>query len=63
MLNYCAIVLKMKHDVIEIPEFYKYLGSTYPKYEKQCKKSVFGNAYISKQLFSIMKYGKINYSQ
>lgn len=57
ILNYCAMVLKMKDDVIEIPEFYKCLGSTCPKYKKHCAEclSVLQNACLSKQLFSIMK--------
>lgn len=40
ILNYSAVVLKMKHDVIEIREFYKYLGNNYPKYKKHCKISI-----------------------
>ena len=50
------MVLKVKYDVTEMPKLCKYLRSSNPKYKKTlCKMSVFGNAHISKQLFSIMK--------
>ena len=57
ILIYCAVVLKLKHDVIQMPKFYKYLRSSNPKYKKLYARHlfIFGNAYISKQLFSIMK--------
>ena len=53
----CSVVLKLKHDVIQMPKFYKYLRSSNPKYKKHYARHLFmfGNSYISKQLFSIMK--------
>ena len=57
ILIYCAVVLKLKHDVIQMPKSYKYLRSSNPKYKKLYARHlfIFGSAYISKQLFSIMK--------
>ncbi|XP_076996398.1 general transcription factor II-I repeat domain-containing protein 2B [Tamandua tetradactyla] len=56
----CNTVLKTKYDKVGIPEFYKYLWSSYPKYKTHCAKilSMFGSTYICEQLFSIMKLSK-----
>ncbi|KAM9584366.1 general transcription factor II-I repeat domain-containing protein 2A isoform 2-T2 [Trichechus inunguis] len=59
----CNTVLKTKYDKVGIPEFYKYLWSSYPKYKHHCAKilSMFGSTYICEQLFSIMKLSKTKY--
>ncbi|XP_053410680.1 general transcription factor II-I repeat domain-containing protein 2B isoform X2 [Nycticebus coucang] len=59
----CNTVLKTKYDKVGIPEFYKYLWSSYPKYRHHCAKilSMFGSTYICEQLFSIMKLSKTKY--
>lgn len=56
----CNTVLKTKYDDVGIPEFYKYLGSSYPKYKNHCAKilSMFGSTYVCEQLFSVMKLNK-----
>ncbi|XP_058141943.1 general transcription factor II-I repeat domain-containing protein 2B isoform X2 [Dasypus novemcinctus] len=56
----CNTVLKTKYDEVGIPEFYKYLWSSYPRYKNHCAKilSMFGSTYICEQLFSIMKLSK-----
>ncbi|XP_049760730.1 general transcription factor II-I repeat domain-containing protein 2 isoform X2 [Elephas maximus indicus] len=59
----CNKILKTKYDKFGIPEFYKYLWSSYPKYKHHCAKilSMFGSTYICEQLFSIMKLSKTKY--
>nr|XP_016800720.2 general transcription factor II-I repeat domain-containing protein 2B isoform X7 [Pan troglodytes] len=59
----CNTVLKTKYDKVGIPEFYKYLWGSYPKYKHHCAKilSMFGSTYICEQLFSIMKLSKTKY--
>ncbi|XP_064152161.1 general transcription factor II-I repeat domain-containing protein 2B-like isoform X3 [Loxodonta africana] len=59
----CNKILKTKYDKFGIPEFYKYLWSSYPKYKNHCAKilSMFGSTYICEQLFSIMKLSKTKY--
>ncbi|XP_061065121.1 general transcription factor II-I repeat domain-containing protein 2 isoform X2 [Eubalaena glacialis] len=59
----CNTALKTKYDKVGIPEFYKYLWSSYPKYKTHCAKilSMFGSTYICEQLFSIMKLSKTEY--
>uniref|UniRef100_A0A8C3YF17 SPIN-DOC-like zinc-finger domain-containing protein n=1 Tax=Catagonus wagneri TaxID=51154 RepID=A0A8C3YF17_9CETA len=59
----CNTALKTKYDKVGIPEFYKYLWSSYPKYRTHCAKilSMFGSTYICEQLFSIMKLSKAEY--
>lgn len=59
----CNTVLKTKYDKVGIPEFYKYLWSSYPRYKNHCAKilSMFGSTYICEQLFSIMKLSKTKY--
>ncbi|XP_070316292.1 general transcription factor II-I repeat domain-containing protein 2 isoform X3 [Odocoileus virginianus] len=59
----CNTVLKTKYDKVGIPEFYKYLWGSYPKYKTHCAKilSMFGSTYICEQLFSIMKLSKAEY--
>nr|KAF6336872.1 hypothetical protein mMyoMyo1_012078 [Myotis myotis] len=49
-------ILKTKYDDVGIPEFFKYLGNSYPKYKNHCAKilSMFGSTYICEQLFSVM---------
>ncbi|KAM6155846.1 general transcription factor II-I repeat domain-containing protein 2A [Rhynchocyon petersi] len=56
----CNTVLKTKYDKVGVPEFYKYLWSSYPKYRHHCAKilSMFGGTYVCEQLFSIMKLSK-----
>ncbi|XP_007940687.1 general transcription factor II-I repeat domain-containing protein 2-like [Orycteropus afer afer] len=56
----CNTVLKTKYDKVGIPEFYKHLWSSYPKYKRHCAKilSMFGSTHICEQLFSIMKLSK-----
>ncbi|XP_045675531.1 general transcription factor II-I repeat domain-containing protein 2B isoform X2 [Phyllostomus hastatus] len=60
----CNTVLKTKYDKVGVPEFYKYLWSSYPKYKTHCAKilSMFGSTYICEQLFSILKLSKMKYS-
>ncbi|XP_020020164.2 general transcription factor II-I repeat domain-containing protein 2B-like isoform X1 [Castor canadensis] len=60
----CNTVLKTKYDKVGIPEFYKYLWSSYPKYRTHCARilSMFGSTYVCEQLFSIMKLSKAKYS-
>ncbi|KAM8778008.1 general transcription factor II-I repeat domain-containing protein 2 isoform 2-T2 [Rhynchonycteris naso] len=59
----CNSVLKAKYDKVGIPEFYKHLWTSYPKYRNHCAKilSMFGSTYICEQLFSIMKLSKTKY--
>ncbi|XP_066130712.1 general transcription factor II-I repeat domain-containing protein 2 isoform X3 [Saccopteryx bilineata] len=59
----CNSVLKAKYDKVGIPEFYKYLWTSYPRYRNHCAKilSMFGSTYICEQLFSIMKLSKTKY--
>ncbi|KAM7148817.1 general transcription factor II-I repeat domain-containing protein 2 isoform 2-T3 [Molossus nigricans] len=59
----CNTGLKARYDKVGIPEFYKYLSSSYPKYKNHCAKilSMFGSTYICEQLFSIMKLSKTKY--
>ncbi|XP_012584671.1 PREDICTED: general transcription factor II-I repeat domain-containing protein 2 isoform X2 [Condylura cristata] len=59
----CNTVLKAKYDKVGVPEFYKYLWSSYPKYKNHCAKmlSMFGSTYICEQLFSIMKLSKTKF--
>ncbi|XP_014404013.1 PREDICTED: general transcription factor II-I repeat domain-containing protein 2B isoform X3 [Myotis brandtii] len=59
----CNMVLKTKYDKVGIPEFYKHLWSSYPRYKSHCAKilSMFGSTYICEQLFSIMKLSKTKY--
>ncbi|XP_037599703.1 general transcription factor II-I repeat domain-containing protein 2B [Cebus imitator] len=59
----CNTVLKTKYDKVGIPEFYKYLWGSYPKYKHHCAKilSMFGSTYVCEQLFSIMKLSKTKY--
>ncbi|XP_075420946.1 general transcription factor II-I repeat domain-containing protein 2B-like isoform X2 [Tenrec ecaudatus] len=56
----CNTALKAKYDKVGVPEFYKYLWSSYPKYRHHCAKilSMFGSTYICEQLFSIMKLSR-----
>lgn len=50
------MVLKVKHDVTEIPEFYNISGVVTLNIKNTVQDIyMFGNSYISKQLFSIMK--------
>ncbi|XP_005396792.1 PREDICTED: general transcription factor II-I repeat domain-containing protein 2B isoform X2 [Chinchilla lanigera] len=53
----CNTALRAKYDKVGVPEFYKYLWSSYPKYRSHCARilSMFGSTYICEQLFSIMK--------
>ncbi|XP_008065765.1 general transcription factor II-I repeat domain-containing protein 2B [Carlito syrichta] len=59
----CNTVLKAKYDKVGVPEFYKYLWSSYPKYRSHCAKilSMFGSTYVCEQLFSIMKLSQTKY--
>ncbi|XP_023570076.1 general transcription factor II-I repeat domain-containing protein 2B [Octodon degus] len=53
----CNTALRAKYDKVGIPEFYKYLWNSYPRYRSHCARilSMFGSTYICEQLFSIMK--------
>ncbi|KAM6156733.1 general transcription factor II-I repeat domain-containing protein 2B-like isoform 1-T1 [Erethizon dorsatum] len=53
----CNTALRAKYDKVGVPEFYKYLWSSYPRYRSHCARilSMFGSTYICEQLFSIMK--------
>ncbi|XP_049748425.1 general transcription factor II-I repeat domain-containing protein 2B-like isoform X1 [Elephas maximus indicus] len=59
----CNTVLKTKYDDLGIPEFYKYLGKSYPQYRNHCAKilSMFGSTYLCEQLFSVMKLSKTKF--
>ncbi|XP_010617352.1 general transcription factor II-I repeat domain-containing protein 2B isoform X1 [Fukomys damarensis] len=56
----CNTVLRAKYDKVGVPEFYKYLWSSYPRYRRHCAQilSMFGSTYICEQLFSILKLSK-----
>ncbi|XP_027271907.1 general transcription factor II-I repeat domain-containing protein 2 [Cricetulus griseus] len=56
----CNTVLRTKYDKVGIPDFYKHLWSSYPKYRSHCAKmlSMFSSTHICEQLFSIMKLSK-----
>ncbi|XP_015974818.2 general transcription factor II-I repeat domain-containing protein 2-like [Rousettus aegyptiacus] len=56
----CNTILKTKYNDIGIPEFYKYLNKSYPRYRNHCAKilSMFGSTYVCEQLFSVMKLSK-----
>lgn len=58
----CNSILKAKYGDVGIPEFYRYLGSGYPKYKNRRAKvlSMFGSIYVCEQLFSAMKLKKSN---
>ncbi|XP_053785831.1 general transcription factor II-I repeat domain-containing protein 2B [Desmodus rotundus] len=60
----CNTALKSKYDKVGVPEFYKCLWGSYPKYKNHCAKilSMFGSTYICEQLFSILKLSKMKYS-
>ncbi|XP_031247017.1 general transcription factor II-I repeat domain-containing protein 2B [Mastomys coucha] len=53
----CNTVLRTKYDKVGIPDFYKHLWSSYPKFRSHCAKmlSMFSSTHICEQLFSIMK--------
>lgn len=53
----CDTVLKTKYDGIGVPEFYRYLSKSSPRYRNHCAKilSMFGSTYVCEQLFSVMK--------
>ncbi|XP_029802553.1 general transcription factor II-I repeat domain-containing protein 2 isoform X2 [Suricata suricatta] len=59
----CNTGLKAKYDKVGVPEFCKYLQSSYPKYSAHCAKvlSMFGSTHVCEQLFSIMKLSKTKY--
>ncbi|XP_076416705.1 general transcription factor II-I repeat domain-containing protein 2 isoform X3 [Peromyscus maniculatus bairdii] len=56
----CNTVLRTKYDKVGVPDFYKHLWSSYPKYRSHCAKmlSMFSSTHICEQLFSIMKLSK-----
>ncbi|XP_077658749.1 general transcription factor II-I repeat domain-containing protein 2B-like isoform X1 [Urocitellus parryii] len=56
----CNSALKAKYDEVGVPEFYRHLWSTYPRYRSHCARvlSMFGSTYVCEQLFSIMKLSK-----
>nr|XP_048289733.1 general transcription factor II-I repeat domain-containing protein 2 isoform X3 [Myodes glareolus] len=56
----CNTVLRTKYDKVGIPDFYKHLWSSYPRYRLHCAKmlSMFSSTHICEQLFSIMKLSK-----
>lgn len=59
----CNTVLKTKYDATGIPEFYKYLSKSYPRYRNHCAKilSMFGSTCVCEQLFSVMKLSKTKF--
>ncbi|XP_058536823.1 general transcription factor II-I repeat domain-containing protein 2B isoform X2 [Ochotona princeps] len=59
----CNTFLKAKYDKVGVPEFYKYLWSSYPKLRSHSARilSMFGSTYICEQLFCIMKLSKTKY--
>nr|XP_044999566.1 general transcription factor II-I repeat domain-containing protein 2B isoform X1 [Jaculus jaculus]XP_044999567.1 general transcription factor II-I repeat domain-containing protein 2B isoform X1 [Jaculus jaculus] len=59
----CNTVLKTKFDKVGIPDFYKCLWRSYPRYRSHCARilSMFGSTHICEQLFSIMKLSKTKY--
>ncbi|XP_051017308.1 general transcription factor II-I repeat domain-containing protein 2B [Acomys russatus] len=56
----CNTALRTKYDKVGVPDFYKHLWSSYPKYRSHCAKmlSMFSSTHICEQLFSIMKLSK-----
>ncbi|KAL6087635.1 hypothetical protein STEG23_035379, partial [Scotinomys teguina] len=56
----CNTVLRTKYDKVGVPDFYKHLWSSYPKYRSHCAKmlSMFSSTHICEQLFSILKLSK-----
>nr|XP_040133734.1 general transcription factor II-I repeat domain-containing protein 2B isoform X2 [Ictidomys tridecemlineatus] len=56
----CNSALKAKYDEVGVPEFYRHLWSSYPRYRSHCARvlSMFGSTYVCEQLFSIMKLSK-----
>ncbi|XP_055993685.1 general transcription factor II-I repeat domain-containing protein 2-like [Sorex fumeus] len=59
----CNTVLKAKFEQVGIPEFYRHLCGSYPRYRQHCANilSMFGSTYICEQLFSIMKLSKTKF--
>ncbi|KAM5228644.1 general transcription factor II-I repeat domain-containing protein 2B-like [Ctenodactylus gundi] len=59
----CNTVLRARYDQVGVPEFYKHLWSSYPRYRAHCARilSMFGSTHICEQLFSIMKLSKTRY--
>ncbi|XP_040587313.1 general transcription factor II-I repeat domain-containing protein 2 isoform X2 [Mesocricetus auratus] len=56
----CNTALRTKYDKVGIPDFYRHLWSSYPRYRSHCAKmlSLFSSTHICEQLFSIMKLSK-----
>ncbi|XP_057621956.1 general transcription factor II-I repeat domain-containing protein 2 isoform X2 [Chionomys nivalis] len=56
----CNTALRTKYDKLGVPDFYKHLWSSYPRYRLHCAKmlSMFSSTHICEQLFSIMKLSK-----
>ncbi|KAK6487797.1 general mRNAion factor II-I repeat domain-containing protein 2B-like, partial [Huso huso] len=57
----CDSVLKEKHSTVPFQDFYKYVYlDKYPAIRKHAQRmfSLFGNTYICKQTFSLMKLNK-----
>lgn len=56
----CNTVLRTKYDKVGVPDFYKHLWSSYPKYRSHCARmlSMFSSTHICEQLFSILKLSK-----
>ncbi|XP_005344722.1 general transcription factor II-I repeat domain-containing protein 2 isoform X1 [Microtus ochrogaster] len=56
----CNTALRTKYDKVGVPDFYKHLWSSYPRYRLHCAKmlSMFSSTHICEQLFSIMKLSK-----
>lgn len=59
----CDTVLKTKYDDIGIPEFYRYLSKSSPRYRNHCAKilSMFRSTCVCEQLFSDMKLSKTKF--
>ncbi|XP_038202257.1 general transcription factor II-I repeat domain-containing protein 2 isoform X4 [Arvicola amphibius] len=56
----CNTALRTTYDKVGVPDFYKHLWSSYPRYRLHCAKmlSMFSSTHICEQLFSIMKLSK-----
>ncbi|GAB1290249.1 General transcription factor II-I repeat domain-containing protein 2 [Apodemus speciosus] len=56
----CNTVLRAKYDKVGVPDFYKHLWSSYPRYRSLCARmlSMFSSTHVCEQLFSILKLSR-----
>ncbi|XP_054992199.1 general transcription factor II-I repeat domain-containing protein 2-like [Sorex araneus] len=56
----CNTGLRAKFEQVGIPEFYRHLCGSYPRYRQHCANilSMFGSTHVCEQLFSIMKLSR-----